>query len=568
VGRHAGPSDQSESDHSFSLSHLLSTMTPNNSHDPSFAYAPSHPSLIPLVADKVSLPSLAGTVDLLSMLPPDIRQRYESPSQIVLSNPPVLPVVSSRKPSGVRMASQTEYIKLIKRMHSLGMVSFTTSPKVVNGVFGVPKDGGQIRLIINAIPANTQFQEPPKVELPTPDLLTHLSVHSNSSLYVAKVDLDNFYHRLRLPDWLCPYFALPSVPASEFGLGPIGTMIHPCCVTLPMGWSHSVYVAQMAHEHFINTHTSLSLSRRIMSNGPKDFNELTHQIYIDDLNLFGYDKDEVARAQDEYIKAVTDFGLIVKSSKVVKPCSTGVECLGLVVHGEKHTVGLSQAKLVSLCQLTADILSKGVCTGWFLSHLIGKWTWACLVFRPSLAIFGAVYRFIEKSGHVPFIIWPSVRRELNCLIGIAPLLFSQLDVNWYSKTMATDASMSGLGVVATSSVLDQVDSETISTQRWITIVSAPWRNPEHINVLEIRAVSTAIRWVLSHPHSICCRLHLLCDSSVTVGSISKGRSSSPILLRRLRTLSALLMASGLKLKLSWIPSELNPADGPSRRYEL
>jgi len=37
-------------------------------------------------------------------------------------------------------------------------------------------------------------------------------------LYVAKVDLDNFYHRLRIPVWMQQYFALPPVPAAAFGL--------------------------------------------------------------------------------------------------------------------------------------------------------------------------------------------------------------------------------------------------------------------------------------------------------------------------------------------------------------
>ncbi len=32
---------------------------------------------------------------------------------------------------------------------------------------------------------------------------------------MAKVDLDNFYHRLRLPVWMRPFFALPAVRAGD-----------------------------------------------------------------------------------------------------------------------------------------------------------------------------------------------------------------------------------------------------------------------------------------------------------------------------------------------------------------
>jgi hypothetical protein len=101
--------------------------------------------------------------------------------------------------------------------------------------------------------------------------------------------------------------------------------------------------------------------------------------------------------------------------------------------------------------------------------------------------------------------------------------------------------------------------------RWSTIVSSRWSQREHINVLELRALTTAIRWALSHPHSLARRLLLFSDSSVVVFSVSKGRSSSFQILRRLRYLSAMVLAAGLQLFVRWLPSSSNPADGPSRR---
>jgi len=83
--------------------------------------------------------------------------------------------------------------------------------------------------------------------------------------------------------------------------------------------------------------------------------------------------------------------------------------------------------------------------------------------------------------------------------------------------------------------------------------------------LELRAVLTAVRWVLSLPQSVNKRLLVLCDSQVALGAVSKGRSSSQPLLRRLRALAALVMASGLCVTVRWIPTDLNPADEPSRR---
>jgi hypothetical protein len=79
-------------------------------------------------------------------------------------------------------------------------------------------DYGKVRLIIEARRANACFRPPPKVSLPTPDMSAALCLPPAGSLFVGKIDLDNFYHRLALPSWLRPFFALPAVPASLFGL--------------------------------------------------------------------------------------------------------------------------------------------------------------------------------------------------------------------------------------------------------------------------------------------------------------------------------------------------------------
>ena len=107
----------------------------------------------------------------------------------------------------------------------------------------------------------------------------------------------------------------------------------------------------------------------------------------------------------------------------------------------------------------------------------------------------------------------------------------------------------------------------IAHSKWSTIVSARWRDREHINTLECRSVLTAVRWAVKLPqvtggsHR---RILILSDSSAAVGSINKGRSSSHRLLRPLRSLAALLLASGITLRLQWIPSLSNPADAASR----
>jgi hypothetical protein len=105
---------------------------------------------------------------------------------------------------------------------------------------------------------------------------------------------------------------------------------------------------------------------------------------------------------------------------------------------------------------------------------------------------------------------------------------------------------------------------TVSSQPWRTLISKPWSGLEHINALELRAVLLAVHWLLSYPTSLCRRVYLLVDSTVTFFTLWKGRSSSPHLLLILRKINALLLAGSITLLPGWLPSEVNPADAPSR----
>jgi hypothetical protein len=262
---------------------------------------------------------------------------------------------------------------------------------------------------------------------------------------------------------------------------------------------------------------------------------------------------------------------------------------------------VSVPKLHLLVRDTLTLIRRAHCSGLELSHIVGRWSWALLACRPAFAVFSSVYRFIQTAGSRVFHLWPSVARELDLAIGLAPLLFASLDSPWFDRVVASDASQGGLGVVAArvpaarvaamarlrtpgpqpdpgpgSQSLNQqapvsslaLDPLSLHGLRWSTIVSAPWVHldpPEHINVLELRSLTTAVRWVLSNPPSGRRRLLLITDSTVVAHSVSKGRSSSFQILRRLRYLSALVLASGLQIFCRWVPT-VNPADGASRRY--
>eukprot|EP00438_Fugacium_kawagutii_P008223 Skav213983 [mRNA] locus=scaffold3014:59382:61238:+ [translate_table: standard] len=102
--------------------------------------------------------------------------------------------------------------------------------------------------------------------------------------------------------------------------------------------------------------------------------------------------------------------------------------------------------------------------------------------------------------------------------------------------------------------------------RWADIASWKWeRSDEHINVLEMRAILTTIKWRILKKKSASTKFFHLTDSLVCLHSLARGRSSSRRLKRTLMRINALILGADLHPVWGYIHTSQNPADRPSRR---
>ena len=143
------------------------------------------------------------------------------------------------------------YHRFIKDLHSRGLIRYSRTPKGQCTVFFVrKKDTGSLRMIVDARGVNRECRSPPSVKLASPESLA--SIESNEeTVFTATIDIQNCFHRLKMPEYMSDHFALPSVTASQVGVKMLdGAPIHPddlifpCCSCLPMGLSWSVFLAQ------------------------------------------------------------------------------------------------------------------------------------------------------------------------------------------------------------------------------------------------------------------------------------------------------------------------------------
>ena len=102
--------------------------------------------------------------------------------------------------------------------------------------------------------------------------------------------------------------------------------------------------------------------------------------------------------------------------------------------------------------------------------------------------------------------------------------------------------------------------------QWQAVQAYRWDQSQHINVLELSAVLNFLRLAAREWEWSSLRLFHIVDSRVCSCVIAKGRSSSRLLNRILRRISALCLACDLYILPVWTLSAWNFADIPSRAF--
>lgn len=565
-------------------------------------YSGEEPDYCEIDPELLALPKEgAGSVYLMDLVPPEVRAEYENLGQLRPVEEVDMATYRQKKP---RVLVKTgKYPALVMLLMSLGMVALlATAPTAVSGQFATPKDNGLQRLVDNMVPGNLWWKDPGSLlEFGLPSDIANIVVPPGERVVCAKMDLDNYYHRFLLPKEWWLYFGLPPIWSVDIGLGGEPRWVHPVRTTLPMGWSHAVRLAQYAHCRILDLGCSLlQASTRVTGSRCPALlmgAGILHGVYVDDLWIVALEScrdlafEAVAQAKASYIAAL----LVPADRKEVLPAPEGAPSvttiIGVDVTGEGWLLPCRK-KLLATLSCTRQILAAGRCTGVDMRRLIGSWVWVLLIQRPLLAVLCAVFGFAEAAGFDVRALSAVVRRELRTLLKLAPVIRVDLRAPVADVVVATDASSTGGGMAycrATPDLAGLVEHgevrgwhthmgmegpvravplgmrTVIQRGTWRIGFSHRWRWPDHINIHEMRAACLGVEWLVRSPQYHGKRVPLFIDSLVALGAFAKGRSSARRLNFYCRRMAALLIASGIRPYWIWVPTELNPADEPSRR---
>ena len=498
------------------------------------------------------------------------------------------------------------YSELIRKLHSAGVVEFRRSCREHVGIFTVWKKSGKQRLVVDARLTNCWFDAPEGVQLATGSSFSAIEVDGGPPIALGGVDIADAFYQIELPSSLRDLFGLLPLRAGLLGIsdtveGPVGIddKVFPVFKAIPMGWTQALWVCQHCHEAVVNGLEGLDEHNRLKDNKiPPAMRPFIHTEYVDNFLCLSQDGSLAREMAERVDSALQERGLPTHEVET----SIGGCALGWEFSDSQPRVHLSRARLWKYRLALQELLKSGRCSSRTLEKVVGHLTFAGLVRREFLSVFQASYVYMRKGYGERAVIWDSVRRELRWACALLPLLQKDLGMEWSEEVHATDASFWGRGITVTRREQHDVralgqfnerwrfkateECEVVQGKhihadllpfdvpvgfigsQWRQVDGAKWEREESIPVLEGRALV----WLGQHlarsrrQHG---KKHLvLTDSMSAILALSKGRSSAGVMNRVCRQHAALMFATGMYFGLRWVPSELNPADRPSRGKAL
>lgn len=294
-----------------------------------------------------------------------------------------------------------------------------------------------------------------------------------------------------------------------------------------------------------------------------------------------------------------------------------------MIDGECGTISMTSSRAWN-CIFAFRYLLNAKVSGKLVQQLLGHAVVVSVLNRAGMSIFRHLYDFVHDAVH-PRQLRPSERREVEIFIGLVPLLHGDLRKHWSPKVFCTDASPFGYGVVSKDfSIADvqeigrwqerwrykcldpskwkpreriagldalkdfdtaragvyapdiyekyevdedfpEVPLKHLVPSQWNTTLMGRWRDTsEHITLKEGRALVLAVRRLTRSQNSRRKKHLFLVDNMGLALAVCKGRASNYGMLRIMQQLSALSIAGDICIRVRWIASEFNIADGPSR----
>lgn len=461
-----------------------------------------------------------------------------------------------------------------------------------------------------------------ELELPDGQNLFVAGADIQDCFYAAKLpgDLQSFFclaHDLDR-DEACNIFGDDFVQHSDL------QSFSPCINVLPMGFSWSFYIIQQLHEQSVRRSLGIPREDVILDGYPApqlSGDKVVAMPYCDNCHSLALSAEGCEEGKKRMCEDLEGMGFSLHEQVGATEI---FPTLGGVIDGVDGSIRPTSTRAWNILYAFEYLLDHRV-EYKVVQRLLGHAMFLCVLHRGGMSIFRHLYDFVEARGE-PRFLNNSEKREVKNFIGVVPLLYGSLRRPWSTTVTATDASPEGFGIcerelpesdirhvgrwqekwrfrhlppelwrprqramqgqdvfsnidTARGGVVEQeledifwedpnfpeVPHKIMSPSSWKTVKFGKWKNTnESITIKEGRALVLAVRRLCRSSGSRHKRHLFFVDNLSLAFSVGKGRASNYSLLRINQQLSALTLAGHFTLRVRWVASELNVADGPSR----
>lgn len=511
-----------------------------------------------------------------------------------------------------------------------GMLKFGGDRRSTVTPFFVAKKNGKLRLVLDCRASNQFFRPPPDIAMSAGYSFAQLELEPEDTMYVAQSDIQDYFYSIGLPDFLHPFFALPPIrpewlaeQIQELQGWDHRVACYPQLVVIPMGWSWAMYFAQRIHQHQVMLGTGMSFEEILVDGRPAPLLRSVKAIavpYADNLNIVGVSREHVQDLKDKAVARLREVGFRVHEEEDAQPHA---KALGFILDGQRgraHPIPEKRDRVIATLRWLSG---RPRVSGRVLERVIGHCIHFFMLRRELLSIFRSVYDFKTAHYTTQKRLWRSAADECRWAANLLVICEADLKKSWSSTLTASDACLSGTATCslelepseirimgscrelwrfrsndpsckARDSVLaldpfkdvetvlpwhvledpfrinqqfPNVRKDVATSPEWKLQFSARMTKAEHITILEGRASLQSFRHKLRSVNHFGKRHLHLGDNLGMVLAFDRGRAKAIPLLFCCRRAAALSFASNSVFCHRWIPSEWNPADGPSRRWE-
>ena len=427
---------------------------------------------LPVVADRLSLPSEVQDFNPIPFLSPLFRKIYETPDEF-LKNPDEMPDRIRIKGT----ATRAEMLKVFQRWDLLNRLHICRADQVNPDdrceIFAVAKDAEKDRQILHRKRRNRREQHfaGASQDLPHGVLLCQLPLEDRFVCVSSVDDLKDFYHAYPASEARArstpvgPVFGIRDVrhlkacqDALKANRITHGDPIVCCFQGLGMGDHAAVDIAQESHVNVIRSFGGLDEKETLSYKHPLPLTQtgFYEGIMIDDhlgiqlLEKQGTLRDTLAqpgRDQEAFAaaeRAYETVGLQAHPSKR-KRRVLDVKVWGAELEGGRGLVGPSRSRLLRLARLTSEVAKPGPVDEKIVEAITGLWAYCAQFRRPLFSFMHSIYRQKAPVGKPQFRLSRDARDELISLACLAPLCLNDLTVFPDDWIYCVDASPSGAG---------------------------------------------------------------------------------------------------------------------------